>query len=194
MVMKHLLHILLFGILASCGVNRIYTEQENQSYQQLKDLVHSKKLEIRSDNARPLATSSFSRVANTGILGAGNSAANIDISGNSNALRIVGDSVSGYFPYYGEIQTGGGYPGTNHQGIEFSGIPKNYKVVENDTKHIVEIQFQLEDQFRNNEHYTIFITLFPSMRSTIQINSTNRTSIEYLGMLQNIKTEDKKLD
>ena len=176
----------------SCGNSRTYTDQDNQNYQQLKDVVNSRKFDIHSNFARPLATNSFSQVVNSGVLGAGNTASNIDISGNSNAFRIQGDSISGYFPYFGEIQFGGGYPGSNHQGIEFNDIPKDYSVTENDLKHSVEIKFGIKDKFRSNEHYTVFITVFPSNRSTIQINSSNRTSIEYSGTLKRITEEDKK--
>lgn len=190
--MKNLLFILFTGLLVSCGAGKIYTEQQNQEYQTLKELVASKKFEIRSTSARPMASGSFNRVASSGILGAGNSAGNIDISGNSNYFKVQGDSISGNFPYFGEVQGGGGYLGANHQGIEFNGIPENYKLTENDAKHFVEIDFRIDDQFRNNEHYNIFITLFPSNRSTIQINSSNRSSIEYSGMIQRIKVEVKK--
>lgn len=190
--MKHLLIIILLTSLISCGSSKNFTAEQDQEYQTLKDLVRSKDFAIRSTSARPMVSGSLNRVANTGILGAGNSAGNIDISGNSNELKVQGDSVSGYFPYYGEVHSGGGYMGTNHQGIEFNGIPENYKLTENDAKHSVQIEFRIDDKFRNNERYDVFITLFPSNRSTIQITSSNRSTIEYSGMLKQVSAENKK--
>jgi hypothetical protein len=168
-------------LLTGCGNTKTYTEQEQQAFQNLKDMVTAQNFEIESDFARPMATTAFMQVANTNILGPGNSASQIDINNNSNKLTVKGDTISGYFPYFGEQRFGGGYPGTNHQGIEFKDVPENYKMTFNDDKHIVNINFSIEDQYRTNENYNVFITLFPNKRSTIQINSTNRTSIEFSG-------------
>ncbi len=190
--MKQVFYIIVLVCLVSCGGSKTYTEQETQAYERLKELVQSKKLEIHSNFARPMATSAFTQVANSGVLGVGNTASNIDITSNSNELKIQGDSVSGFFPFFGEQQFGGGYPGSNHQGIEFNDIPEDYTVTDNDAKHSVQIRFKINDEFRNNEHYTVFITLFPNNRSTIQINSTNRTPIEFTGTLQPIAMEDVK--
>ncbi|MEZ4792837.1 MAG: DUF4251 domain-containing protein [Gelidibacter sp.] len=188
--MKLVCYILVVTLLLGCSSNKAYTDQEDQAYLHLKEVVQSKKLEIHSSFARPMATSSFMQVANTGVLGSGNTATSIDISNNSNMFRILGDSISGYFPYYGEQQFGGGYPGANHQGIEFHDIPEDYVVSENDAKHFVQIQFKIDDEYRHNERYNVFITLFPNNRSSIQINSTNRTTIEYSGTLKSLM-EDK---
>jgi hypothetical protein len=191
MVMKYGVYILMAFFLMNCGNTKTYTEQEQQEYQNLKDMITSQKLEIQSDYARPMANSGLMQVANTNILGSGNSANNINISGNSNILTIKGDSISGYFPYFGEVQFGGGYPGSNHQGIEFKDVPEDYQMIVNDEKHTVNINFKIDDQYRNNEHYNVFITLFPNNRSIVQVNSTNRSSIEYSGYAKKI-LETKK--
>ena len=193
MPMKKIAYIILgLTIIVGCSGTKTYTEHEQQQYEQLKALVQTKQLKVHSNFARPMATTAFTQVANTGILGVGNSATNIDITSNSNLLKIQGDSITGYFPFFGEQRFGGSYPGSNHQGIEFSGIPKDYNVTENDAKQSVTINFKIEDQHRPVEHYNISVTLFPSKRSTIQINSTNRSSIEYSGSVQALKVEDAK--
>ncbi|MEZ4803203.1 MAG: DUF4251 domain-containing protein [Gelidibacter sp.] len=190
--MKKIVFIGIMVLFINCDSTKTFTEQDNQAYQRLKNLVQSKNLEIHSNYAKPMATNAFMQVANTGALGVGNTATNIDISSNSNMLKIKGDSIRGYFPFFGEQQFGGGYPGTNHQGIEFDAIPENYSVTENDAKHSVEIHFKIDDQYRTNEHYNIYITLFPNNRSSVQVMSTNRTSIEYTGTLSATTAEDKK--
>lgn len=188
--MKKIAYIVALAMMFGCSGAKTYTEQELQQYAQLKALVQSKQLEIHSNFARPMATTAFMQVANSGLLGLGSNASNIDITGNSNKFTIKGDSITGYFPFYGEQRFGGTYPGTNHQGIEFSGMPKDYKVTENDDKNSVVINFKIDDQYRASENYNVFITLFPNKRSTIQINSTNRTSIEYSGSWQALIAED----
>lgn len=190
--MKTTVYILLATIILSCGGTKTYTEQEQQQYAQLKTLVASKQLQIHSNFARPLATTAFTQVANSGILGPGNSATNIDIAGNSNLLKIEGDSITGYFPFFSEQQFGNTYPNATNHGIDFKGVPVDYKVTENDAKQSVTINFKINDQHRTNERYNVFITVFPNKRSTIQINSTNRTSIEYSGSWQALKAEDSK--
>uniref|UniRef100_UPI00404A5D9F DUF4251 domain-containing protein n=1 Tax=Gelidibacter sp. TaxID=2018083 RepID=UPI00404A5D9F len=190
--MKKIAFIIGVTLLISCSSTKTYTEQEQQAYQRLKDLVQTKQLKIQSNFARPMATTAFTQVANSGIFGPGNSATNIDIASNSNLLKIQGDSITGYFPFFGEQRFGGSYPSGNNQGIDFRGIPKDYKVTHNDVKHSVMINFKIDDQHRTNEHYNVFITVFPNKRSTIQINSTNRTSIEYSGSVQALKEEANK--
>ncbi|OBX26506.1 uncharacterized protein DUF4251 [Gelidibacter algens] len=175
-----LLYSVVFVLLMGCGSNRNYTEQENQAYQNLQDLIASKSLEIVSNSASPFASAAFSRVANSNILGPGNSANNIDLTTNANRLIIKGDSIQGYLPYFGEQNFGGGYNG-NHSGIEFNDVPENYKVVNDNRKHAVDIRFKIDDEHRSNEHYNVMITLYPNNRSTIRIQSTTRSSIEYTG-------------
>lgn len=176
----------LFVMLMGCGSNRSFTEQENQAYRNLQDLVASKSLEIVSTSAMPMASVAFSKVANTNILGPGNNASNIDITSNSNKLTIKGDSIRGYLPYFGEQNFGGSYGG-NRSGIEFNNIPKDYQVIHNDKKHAVDINFKIDDKYRNNEHYNIMITLYPNNRSTIRVQSTNRTSIEFTGRVSKLE-------
>lgn len=189
-VMKRLLIYNVFLlILMSCGANKQFTAQDNQAYQQLQDLVASRSFEIVSTSARPIATAAFTKVANSNILGPGNSAGNIDITSNSNKLTIKGDSISGYLPYFGEQTFGGGYGG-NHTGIEFKDLPKDYQVIHNDKKHFVTISFNITDQYRKSDNYAITITLYPSYRSHIRVQSTSRTSIEYSGRVSTL--EDAK--
>lgn len=187
--MKYGIYILLCVVLWGCSANRTYTEQEQQAFQSLKAMVEAKRFEITSNFARPMASMAFMQVANSTILGPGNTASSIDITGNSNQFTMKGDTIYGYFPYFGEVQFGGGYPGTQHQGIEFKDVPRDYTMTVNAQKHVVNINFKIQDQYRSNEQYNVFLTLYANNRSTIQINSTNRSSIEYSGTVKPL-TED----
>ncbi|MCK7590977.1 DUF4251 domain-containing protein [Subsaxibacter sp. CAU 1640] len=188
--MKYAFYIVLMFMVVGCGNGKNYSAQEDEAFERLRQIIDDKKLEIKSYFARPMATTAFMQVANTNILGPGNTASSIDIASNSNGFKIDGDTISGYFPYYGEQRFGGSYPGTNHQGIEFKSVPKDYKVSVNESKHVVNVRFNIEDQFRSNETYDIFITLYPNKRSNIQINSSHRTPIEFTGTMKVLR-EDK---
>lgn len=187
---RFLLYSGLFAIILGCSSSKQFTEQDNQDYQNLQNLVASRSLEIISTSAMPMASATFSKVANSNILGPGNNASNIDISSNSNKLTIKGDSIQAYLPYFGEQNFGSSYGG-NHTGIEFNNVPKDYQVVHNDKKHSVSISFKINDQYRNNDLYTIMITLYPNYRSEIRVQSTSRTSIGYIGRFTKLD-EDKK--
>ncbi|MGC1632125.1 MAG: DUF4251 domain-containing protein [Gelidibacter sp.] len=181
----------LFAVLLGCGSNRQFSEQDNQAYENLQQLVASKSLEIVSTSATPMATVAFSKVANSRILGPGNNAGRIDITSNFNKLTIKGDSIRGYLPYFGEQTFGSGPYGGNHSGIEFNNIPKDYKVIPNDKKHAVDISFKINDQYRNNDMYSIMITLYPNYSSQINVQSTSRTSIEYMGRVRELEPDQK---
>ncbi len=185
-MIRFLLYTGLFAIVLGCGSNKAFTEQDNQAYQNLQDLVASKSLEIISNSAMPMASVAFSRVANSNILGPGNNAGNIDLTTNSNYLIIKGDSIRGFLPYFGEQNFGGAYGG-NHTGIEFNNVPKDYQVTHNAKKHVVDISFNISDQYRNNDLYTIMITLYPNYRSEIRVQSTTRTSIQYNGRFSKLE-------
>lgn len=185
--MKHILaYCVLFILFIGCSSSKEFTEQDNQDYQKLQDLVASKSFEIVSNSAMPMASASFSKVANSRILGPGNSAGNIDISSNSNRLVVEGDSIRGFLPFFGDQNFGGGYNG-NHSGIEFNAIPQDYKVSLDDKKHAIDIRFKIADQYRNSERYDMIITLYPNYKSTIRVQSTNRSGIEYTGRVSKLE-------
>ena len=182
---QFLLYSVFFVLLAACGTKRPFTAQENQAYQDLQDLVASRSFEIVSSSANPVASASFSRVANSNILGPGSNASSIDISTNSNRLTIKGDTIKGYLPFFGDQHFGGSYGGT-HTGIEFNGTPRDYRVINDDKKRTVEIQFKIDDKYRNSDHYTMMITLYANHRSSIRVQSTARSTIEYTGRVSKL--------
>lgn len=185
-----LLHIAIFFVIVSCGTNRHFTEQENLAYEELQDLVAARSLEIISRSASPMASAAFSRVANSNILGPGNNANRIDISSNANYLRLKGDSIQAFLPFFGEQNFGSSY-GSTHTGIEFNAVPKFYDVIHDDKKHTINLKFEIDDKYRTSDHYDVSITLFPNKQSIIRVQSTARSAIEYAGRVGMIK-EDKE--
>ncbi len=188
-MIKYIIGISSLMLVISCGSSKTFSDDDRLAYAELQALVASQRFEINSDVARPMATAAFSQLANSGILQPGSNIANIDISGNPNSLKVKGDSIIGYFPYFGEQRFGAGYPGNRHQGIEFRDLPETYEVTTNDKKQSVNIKINIDDLHRNGENYNLFITLFPNNRSVISINSTTRTVIEYSGKVKPLKDE-----
>lgn len=187
--MKHVLtYSILLVMCFGCGSNREFTAQDQQDYEDLQDLVASKSFQIVSTTAMPRASVAFSKVANSNILGPGNNAGHIDITANGNVLVVDGDSIRGNLPFFGERNFGGSY-GNNHTGIEFDDIPQNYKVTPNNKKHLVDISFKITDEYQSNERYDMVITLYPNNKSTIRVQSTGRSSIEYNGRVSRLQSD-----
>ncbi len=191
MFMKNVFYIVMAIFIMSCSNSKSYTAQEDRAYQQLQELVASKNFEITSHTARPMASTALIQVANSNILGPGNSATNINLIGNVNSLKVMGDTIKGYLPFYGE-RFFGGNPGSNNNGIEFNDTPEDYQVKFNESKHIVIISFKIRDEYRGNERYNINMTMFPNNTSTINVQSMSRTSIEFLGNVKPLSKDGNR--
>lgn len=188
--MKYALYIMTVALLIGCGNIKTFTAQEDSAYKNLQDLVAAKNFEIIAHTARPMTSTALTQVLNSGILAPGNTVANINIIGTSNYLKVKGDTIQAYLPFFGE-QFFGGNPGSNHQGISFNDIPEDYKVIMNDEKHSVDIHFKIEDEYRGNERYVVNITLFPNHTSDISVQSTERSNINFSGDVK-VLAKDKK--
>lgn len=142
--------------------------------------------EIRSDWALPLATNSLNSIANAGLLPPGSSAGQISLIGNANYVKVMGDSLSVYLPYFGERQMGGGY-NSDGAGIEFIGVPKKMEITKDKEKQRYDIRFEFK---KDSENFMVIITLLPNLQSTININSSQRFPIRYSGSVETL-TIDK---
>ena len=150
----------------------------------LKELIDTVSFEIVSDWAYPRGTRSINFLSNSGLLPLGSTASQISLISNTNYLRMDGDVVSGYLPFYGEQQVGGGYS-TADAGINFEGIPEDLDITEG-RKGSYKIRFKIRSN-KTTEFYTVFIKLFKDLTTDITINSTHRTSINYRGTVTFLK-------
>lgn len=177
---KHLM-VLMVGITIGCGSSSRTVSSQAQ-LNQLHELVSSKSFQIQSDWAMPLMTNSMNSISNAGLLPIGSSGSQINLIGNSNFLKVEGDTITAYLPYFGERQMGGGYS-NNDNAIQFKGIPENYEVTEDEKTGSKEISFNIANR---TESFKVFITLSPNLSSTINVNSTERFSIRYRGDVERI--------
>lgn len=180
------LSVMLFIALLSvgCGSTSSVVADSNK-IQFLAKTVEEAHYEITSNWAFPLMTQGLNSVANAGLFMPGSNASRIDLMGNANHLTVKGDSVSVSLPYFGERRMGGGY-GNNDNGISFNGIPDRYSIEWNEKKNSYEVKIDVKQK---TETLQFIITVFPSLKADINVNSTHRSSIRYSGDMRAISEE-----
>jgi len=178
-------HIVVLGLLLlACGSSTKITGPTAES-EKLDEMVAQKTFEIVSEWAMPQMTNAMNQISNSGLFPPGSAGNRITLIGNPNYLRVVGDSVSAYLPYYGERQMGGGYNG-NTTAIKFDGIPEDFEMSQDPKDQSYAVRFQINDQ---SENYTVSLQLFPNLKGNINVNSSQRFQIRYSGDVVAI-TED----
>ncbi len=178
---KYLFIISFFTMLA-CGTSKPATQAEIDA---LNALVNSKMFKIESDWAYPQLSSATQQVLNSGIMPPGSSSGSINLIGNSNFLKISGDSITSYLPYFGERQMNVGYGGSD-SAIEFIGVVEDYKTNKGKGESTL-ITFGANTK---TENFNVTITLWPNLNSEILLNSTSRALIRYTGKVEAVKKED----
>ncbi|MGB7394833.1 MAG: DUF4251 domain-containing protein [Pricia sp.] len=173
-------------VILSCG-GTSKTVGEDNGNERLEEFISEKSFEIISDRAFPMATNALNSIANAGLLPPGSTAGQITLIGNSNYLRVIGDSVSVYLPYYGERQMGGGY-NNDGPGIQFEGVPTEMEITKNNDKKRYDIRFQMKD---DSELFTVNVSLFPNLSSVININSSQRFPIRYSGNVRPVPSDPR---
>jgi hypothetical protein len=164
--------------LIGCGTasNPILNQKELTEF---KELIDGKSYQIEASWAFPQMTQGLNSLANAGLLMPGSTAARIDLMGNSNYLKVIGDSVSIALPYFGERQMGGAYDKSN-VGLEYDGKPLEYTAFWDMEQERYRIEMKVRDKTETLEYN---ITLFPSGKGDITVNSTHRFTIRYSGVV-----------
>lgn len=170
--------ILCISVL-NCANSKVNTQNNQDAYYHLISFVESKNFEIVLNRAEPQMSNALIQVLNSNMSPPGSTPSNIFLNGYY-SLKIVGDTIKTYLPYYGE-RFFGVSPGSNSEGIIFNGIPNNYKIKTNQKKQSVEIMFSISDKNQKNEWYDVLITAYSNLSSTIFIQSSNRSFIKYSG-------------
>tara|TARA_R110002051_G_scaffold325867_1_gene432602 strand:+ start:140296 stop:140844 length:549 start_codon:yes stop_codon:yes gene_type:complete len=181
--MKYLLIASLFLFIA-CGSSQKPLAPSAES-RALDQLLATKNFSISADWAYPNATASMAAIANTGLLGVGNTANAVNLIGNPNFLNVKGDSISAFLPYYGERQMGAGYGSDN--GIEFNGIPETYSLTKDDQKQRYTMEFTISG--KTTEVFNVTINFFPNTTAQINIFSSQRRGIRYQGNVAALENE-----
>ncbi|WP_396637761.1 DUF4251 domain-containing protein [Maribacter sp. R77961] len=176
--------IVVLVVLLGCSSTK-KTNVNPEELAAFKRFVENGRFEFNATAAFPLQTQAFTSVANSGLLQPGSNSGRIDLTGNPSYIKIMGDSISAYLPYFGERRVSGGY-GANTD-ISFNGRVKDYEIVRDSLKHTYKIDFRME---QNTEVYDVHLTVFPSRNANLSLNSTQRSTIRYDGVVQEL-TETK---
>ncbi|MBU2951097.1 DUF4251 domain-containing protein [Tamlana agarivorans] len=158
----------------ACGSSKTPVSQAEAD--NLEALIKKKNFRIESDWAYPTASMAMQKASR--LLGPGNNPSSINLAGNSNFLKISGDSITSDLPYYGERSGGGTYGGTDSS-IKFKGLMKNYKLEQKNNSNY-EISFQAKS---NSENFQVRINVFPNLKSDMTLSGNTRSVIRYSGKL-----------
>ncbi len=151
------------------------------SSKDLDTFVSNEPIEVDLRWAEPQMTMAMMQVRNMGLAPVGSTAGRIDISGQASFLRISKDSVSGRLPFFGERQFGSTY-NTIDNGINFEGIPKNYKITDGKRSSKV-ISFTVKDSKTKAESYNVRLVVYTNLSCLLDVNSSHRFPISYRGRI-----------
>ena len=176
--------ILVYGcavaMLLACGSSK--NQPTEAQLRVLNELIDNRQLTIESDWAYPQATRAMQQVINSGLLMPGNTAGNISLVGNTNFLKIKGDSIFSYLPYFGERQMQVDYGGRDNA-IEFNGLMEDL-TIEKTKNSGYKLIFNAES---GRENFNVYLTISPGLKTDILLNSSSRFPIRYSGDV--MKTE-----
>ena len=171
-------------LIGACGSQKAsYTAFEKA---QLEEMVNTTTFRLRAQWANPLATRTVSALATSGLLPPWNSPNRIDVMSSTAYLEIYPDSVSARLPYFGERQVGSTYNPAD-VGIQFNGVPEDFKMEYIDKKQAYYFTFDIVND--RGEGFNVNGTLFPNLKTIFYINSTQRFTIGYTGVVVDIKKE-----
>ncbi|WP_136468651.1 DUF4251 domain-containing protein [Flagellimonas onchidii] len=165
-------------LLFACGANRQPLATQDQ-IEDLNALVSEGSYRINVNTARPLATGSINRIANSGLLPRGSNVGRINLVDTASYLRVFNDSVAADLPYYGERQMGAPY-NQDRAGILFKGVPQKFEVIPNAKTSGYIVNFIINNA---TESFNVTVRLLPDLSSAINVNSSHRTAIWYNGLV-----------
>ncbi|RMA64300.1 DUF4251 domain-containing protein [Ulvibacter antarcticus] len=171
--------LILVGCKGSDGVVNSVEAQQTQA------MLDAGNFEIDLKTANPLASNELNQLQNSGLLGVGNSAGRINLIGITSYLQFKGDNLKVYLPYYGTRRMGVTM-GRDNGAIEFDGVPTDYKSTYNEQKGRTQIDFSMRE---GSENYDVIITIYPNRNAFVNINSSQRNSISYDGVVSELKEE-----
>lgn len=168
-------------MMSSCALQKSVISQED--LETFNTLIESKQFEVRSDMLYPQGSMALQNVLNSGVLPGGSNGSSISLSGSTNYLKITGDTISSYLPYFGERHMQVDYGGGD-SAIEFEGLMSHYQIKQN-KDHSYTITF---DAKSNYEGFKVYMKLSPYFKSDMSINGNTRSSIRYSGYVKALDT------
>jgi hypothetical protein len=161
--------VLLFTAVLSYPQNtskgELKKQKETNEFNNTAQLIDSMQYEFIADYALPQSGSSIS------------------LFSNPNFLKIEGDSVSCYMPFFGIAYK---VSFNESGGFHFYGKHNEYTQTINKKKHKIEIEFIAKEK---SDRLHFFLTISENKKATLSINSDNRAAISYWGEIKIINKE-----
>ena len=114
--------------------------------------------------------------------------ARINLIGNPNHVRIIGDSISVYLPYFG-VRTGGGGAYGGSGGIKIENKIEDLEIEYDDKKRKINLKF---NAFDGSERVEFYMNIFGGGNTNINAFSNTRSNISYDGLSELYKKEEKE--
>jgi hypothetical protein len=185
MQISKILFVVLFGVLAIGCKSSQKIVVSNSS---LDKMIARQAFKIEVNAAEPMVTTALAQIANSGLMRPGNTMSRIDVTGEGYFVKMDGDSITAYLPYFGERQMGGGYG--SDAGIKFDGTARDIEITKDESKNSYEITFGSND---STESYLFTIDVLNNLNTTVHVRSSHRNWIRYQGKAKELETEDKVL-
>lgn len=176
--------VVLGFVLISCGASNKMRAADND---EAGKLIESGYFEFQADWAMPLNANDMNVLADAGLLRVGDSPNRINLLGNPNFLKIEGDTVAAYLPFYGVQQFNVNMNATD-QAINFDEEAKNYKVKYKESKGQYIITFNASG---NSGGYRITLIVFSNKSANLRVNSANRNFIAYDGEIMALQEAEE---
>jgi hypothetical protein len=141
-------------------------EKKEEAYQQALKLVESQQFEFIARRALPPRVRA------------------IDLSTNSNFLKIDKNTGQAEIPYFGRAFSGG-YSNSDG-GIRFDNKFESYDLQKDDKKNRVTIKFKIKGE---GDTYTCTLTIPSIQNASLNVLSNKKQSISYTGFIQQLKEE-----
>lgn len=178
---QYIFIILSFSALYSCSSSK--TKATPEQLNTLAQVVESKHYEITSDMAYPQVSSAMNSIQNSGLIAPGSNVNQINLIGNVNYLRVVGDSIYAKLPYFGERQMNVAYNGSDNS-ILIKSVLQNYQLEKNSKDDSYSISFNAEAQ---KELLRFNLIVYPNLKTSMILNGPTRFPIRYTGTMTNLK-------
>lgn len=180
---SHIVYIALYTVWV-CGIiwlvggcqstaAPLSTEQQAR----LDKLVENREFVFDAKYAMPLSSQAYISAANMGFtMARGNSPTNINLTGDGYYLRMYGDSVEIYLPYFGTRENITNY--NNMGSIDIKASIEDFRERRTPKGH--EMEFFAREGY---ERFRLILNIFPNSQSQLSLFSPQRDVIRYAGKL-----------
>jgi hypothetical protein len=169
--------VVVFLVVFSMGCKSTATPSEIKT---LKTAVANKNFEANFNFATPVALANVRGLEN--ILPPGSNTANISLLNIPNHFTVKNDSLKIDIPYYGEQQIALAFKSDN--GIKYMGKVGKMKARFNAKKNKYILEYWIDAK---DENLRATLTLFANYKSSMSLNSSHRTTINYNGTWKVLK-------